>query len=110
MLDFGISRAHYRVDSDGTRWLVENELFFPGWRSRLCEGSNCREGPVATSTSTSLRAWKLPAGRYELATYYEPPYWSWARGLFWGAAGLTLLAIIGGGRFAAGGSLHAGSP
>ena len=110
MLDFGISRARYRVDSDGTRWLVENELFFPGWRSRLCEGGDCREGPVATSTSTSLRAWKLPAGRYELATYYEPPYWRWARGLFWGAAGLTLLAIIGGGRFAAGGSLRAASP
>ena len=96
MLNFGISSARYRIDSDGTRWLVENELFFPGWRSRLCNGMDCREGPAAAQTSISLRAWSLPAGRYELETYYEPPYWSLARGLFWAATAFSVLAIAGG--------------
>ena len=57
--------------------LVQNETFHPGWSFSLCastaEGSQCVPSGKASPVNEALRSWELPAGNYQLVTFYVTP-------------------------------------
>jgi hypothetical protein len=65
-LAYGATRITYRVTLSQPSLMVENELAIPGWRANLAQVHIVRAG-------IPLRAWYLPAGKYQFtATYHEP--------------------------------------
>lgn len=85
----------FEIDSEKPVILLENEMFYPGWRGIIHRATG-EEGIYikATRVGKSLRAWELPAGKYSLKTEYWPPYYGKARVLSWIGilSYLTLLA------------------
>jgi hypothetical protein len=95
MQEFGISHSLFNVDLDKDTWLLENELYFPGWKSEICKKDGCNEGPEATVAVDFLRSWRLPKGQYTIRTYYQPPLWRESQIIFWLAIILSLVLMIG---------------
>lgn len=58
--------------------VVENETFAPGWTAKI-NGSGDRLNPVRVDGA--LRGWVLPAGRYQLATSYQTPFFRLGLGI-----------------------------
>ena len=80
--------------------MVQNEAFHPGWTFALCQLtenlSSCVPSGNALVVNEALRAWQLPAGNYQLVTFYvtpgEPYRW-WLAGVGVGLLlGFPLLA------------------
>ena len=95
MQEFGLSHSLFRVDLDKDAWLMENELYFPGWKSEICEKDVCMEGPEASVAVDFLRAWRLPKGQYTIRTYYQPPLWGLSQIIFWLALIVSMVLVIG---------------
>jgi len=57
--------------------MVQNEAFHPGWTYSLCPSaenlSACVPSGNALVVNEALRAWQLPAGNYQLVTFYVTP-------------------------------------
>jgi hypothetical protein len=53
--------------------MIQNEMYSPVWRGKLCILSNCKL-VSPEPTLDSLRTWELPAGKYVFETYAETPY------------------------------------
>lgn len=83
----------WEVNSRAPIRVTQNETWYPGWRSRLCEGGQCRSGPVAQD-SEGLRTWSLPSGRYTFVSYYRPPGWTQARFVTLAAAFTIFLLLL----------------
>lgn len=71
---YGLNRIAYQVRLTADSVLVENEIWFPGWRGKLQRDGNRVENISVTSVDESLRAWRLPAGQYTFATEFRTPY------------------------------------
>jgi hypothetical protein len=68
----GRERIEYRVALAAPTLMVENEVYFRGWRARL----DTRAGPrliEALRASSGLRAWLLPSGEYRMHAYFDYP-------------------------------------
>lgn len=94
MTAFRENGAVYEIGSAKPFVLVENEPWYPGWRSLLCTNGGCRPGPEARSQQQVLRSWTLPAGSWRLITYFEPPKWRTAQTVSRAALMLLVLAVI----------------
>lgn len=85
--------GRYAVEAEEPFALLENELYFPGWAGHLRQGDAPRAGAVplqAREGAYGFRGWVLPAGSYELETYYALPY----RTPSFAAAGLGALLLL----------------
>jgi len=71
---YGPNGIVYHVTLTTHAVLVENEIWFPGWEGKLERDAKTAEKILATSVGNSLRAWRLPAGRYTLVTQFRTPY------------------------------------
>ena len=71
---YGLNGIVYHVTLTTDAVLVENEIWFPGWEGKLERDAKSTEKILATSVGNSLRAWRLPAGRYKLVTQFRTPY------------------------------------
>lgn len=71
---YGVNTITYNVTLAANSIVVENEVWFPGWKGKLIRGSETIGKVRATSFNQMLRAWRLPAGKYTLVTQYETPY------------------------------------
>jgi hypothetical protein len=93
---FGISSSEFTVNLAYTALMVENETYFPGWKSQICNNQNfsCREGLEAKAYRNFLRSWELPPGQYKFRTYYETPWLKQAWLLFWLGVMLLLFLIV----------------
>jgi hypothetical protein len=95
-LTYGLNTTVYGVNLPTDSLMVENEIWFPGWKGKVVrENRTTSEIPVA-SVDKSLRAWHLPAGRYTFVTRFQTPHFRVA--LIVSLAGLiiylSLLAVI----------------
>ena len=73
-IKYGLNSIAYQVRLNVDALLVENEIWFPGWRGKLQRDGNRVENISVTSVDESLRAWRLPAGQYTFATEFRTPY------------------------------------
>lgn len=87
--------AHYSVNLSKPALMIENEIFFPNWRARICTDNRCGEPLSAVPAGEYLRSWVLPAGKYELRTRYVDPYKNVLIGMFWGSQILLVGFCIG---------------
>ncbi len=69
---YGINEIRYAVNLPREALLVENELFFPGWRARR-DGSGPAKETAAVRVNGIFRGWLLPAGRYDMAASFRFP-------------------------------------
>lgn len=94
-LRFFENGEEWLVTAPGPMTVVQNEVWYDGWKSRICRAdSTCLEGPLAQDFN-GLRRWQLPAGDYRLVTYYRPPGWTLARWIsLVSAALLAALALV----------------
>ena len=63
----------FLIDSPTNFTLIQNEIYSPVWKSRVCANGTCTEIPVE-ETFESLRTWQLPAGKYTFETRAETPF------------------------------------
>lgn len=68
---YGINEVTYRVALAEERLLVENEMYFPGWRARL----ELHSTPEleAIPVNGVFRGWCLPAGTYTFTASFQFP-------------------------------------
>ena len=69
---YGINDVDYQVSLRAPQLLVENEMYFPGWRAHLSTpgGSDIE----ALEVNGVFRAWRLPAGEYTMTASFELPH------------------------------------
>ncbi|HTL71245.1 MAG TPA: hypothetical protein VL404_08155 [Candidatus Eisenbacteria bacterium] len=75
MKRYSIDGVDYDVDLARPAILVENEMYFPGWSAR----AGGEKGALTirpTAAGGLVRAWALPAGRYELRTKFRMPHFT----------------------------------
>jgi hypothetical protein len=72
MLRYDVDQITYQITMDRPGIIVENELYFPGWRGTLHFPDGRVEEVTATGAGDLLRAWQLPSGTYELRTSFVP--------------------------------------
>lgn len=95
MTAFRENGAVYEVDFPSPAFVTENEPWYPGWRARLCNGRQCESvGVMAEPVHGYLRGWSLPAGKYQLVTYFEPQGWILATRISRGAVVVFLVVVI----------------
>ncbi len=94
MRQFGLSSSEQWVynPSDQDVWMVENELYFPGWQGLLCQEELC-SSLEASEAPLSLRAWLIPPGEYILKSFYQPPGYQWGIRLFFIGVLLWLVLV-----------------
>jgi hypothetical protein len=71
---YGLNSIVYQVTLATDSMVVENEIWFPGWRGELKREATRVENAEATSVENTLRAWRLPAGQYKFVTQFRTPY------------------------------------
>jgi hypothetical protein len=71
---YGLNGIVYHVTLTTNAVLVENEIWFPGWEGKLERDAKPAKTILASNVGNSLRAWRLPAGRYTLVTRFRTPY------------------------------------
>ncbi|SDG47268.1 hypothetical protein [Dyella sp. 333MFSha] len=92
-LQYAPDSVLYRVSAVRDTTLVENELWWPGWRMEACNTQGCQSSVATKPTSQSLRSWKVKAGDWTVRLRYAGP--SYLPGYLCLGVGL-LLALLGG--------------
>lgn len=91
-MSFSPTRIRYKVESAAAAVLVENEPSYPGWTAAKLDGSVLAPVPEAWPA----RAWRVPAGSYEVEITYRTPGARLGAGLSiaalvcWGGVGIAL--------------------
>ncbi len=63
----------YDVSLPSGRIVVENEMYFPGWRGIIRRKGDADVSIKPIAAGGLLRAWSLPAGNYEFRESFEMP-------------------------------------
>jgi len=69
---YGINDITYQISLNQPKLLVENEIYFPGWKATLVYPDKQLQ-LEAIEVNDVFRAWLLPAGDYEMTAYFEFP-------------------------------------
>lgn len=69
---YGINDIEYKVSLPAPRLLIENEMYFPGWRARL--GTHDGATIEAVEVNGIFRGWRLPAGEYAMTASFQLPH------------------------------------
>jgi hypothetical protein len=72
-LVFDKQSEKFEIDSDLNFVMVQNEIYSPVWKGKICTTSDC-EIIESSPALESLRTWELPAGKYTFETYAETPF------------------------------------
>jgi hypothetical protein len=88
---YGVNEIVYQVSLPGARLLVENEMYFPGWRATLSmPGADAID---ALAVNGIFRGWRLPPGTYTMTARFAFPY-GWPLRLVCLASFVGWLAIV----------------
>lgn len=94
IISFSQQGSVFEVKLDRPLLLIENELYFKGWKAKVCEQiDNCQHVLDSQPSNEVLRAWALPTGEYFIKTYFRPIGWKWFQ-LTSGSALLVLLVML----------------
>ncbi len=67
-------RIEYEVHLKTPALLVENEIFFPGWRATLSAGPGEPKTELETlPVAGAFRGWKIPSGSYRMTAAFDFP-------------------------------------
>jgi hypothetical protein len=91
--EYGVNTIAYKVTLDAESTIVENEIWFPGWKAKLMRGQDVAEQTNAIDVDKTLRAWRVPAGQYRLVTEFKTPHLA-ACGILSAIGVLIYLAVL----------------
>lgn len=77
---YGINDIQYEISSSTPFLMIENEIYFPGWRAELTS-INGESHIRAIAVNDIFRAWALPAGDYKMLATFQLPHKNIFRGL-----------------------------
>lgn len=80
----------YKIASPKAVQVVENELWWPGWRVRLCQNSVCSEALQTNHTQEYLRTWEVPPGEWVIELTFHQKGLTYSRFAFLGGMGMIL--------------------
>lgn len=60
----------YELVAAQTTTVIENEIWWPNWKAKLCTADGCKRIEV-TSTGQGLRTWSIPAGEWVVVLEYQ---------------------------------------
>ena len=69
---YGIDDISYTISLNEPKLLVENEMYFPGWKATL-KYPNKEIEIDAIETNGVFRSWLLPSGNYEMKAFFQFP-------------------------------------
>jgi len=69
---YGIDDISYTISLNEPKLLVENEMYFPGWKATLIYPNKEIEID-AVETNGVFRSWLLPSGNYEMKAFFQFP-------------------------------------
>jgi len=73
-LSYGQDAVRYRISSDRDVTVVENELWWPGWKVQICSLNDvCQPETDAVHTAQMLRSWTLPRGHWIVRLRFVGP-------------------------------------
>lgn len=86
-LRYSNDTVEYRIKSNAPRVVVENEIWWQGWKVELCNQGACLEELPTVATRQALRSWKIPSGSWNVRVQYHAPsvvpgYICWLLGFF----------------------------
>lgn len=61
----------YKIASPKAVQVVENELWWPGWKMRLCQNGVCSEALQTNHTREYLRTWEVPPGEWVIELTFQ---------------------------------------
>lgn len=64
----------YDVNLDHDSIVMENEINFPGWSAEIHDPHSKMSKNLTPITNLPLRAWRLPAGKYQLLVGFQLPW------------------------------------
>ena len=70
---FEKQREKFKISAPSEFTMIQNEMYSPVWRGKVCSINNCEEISSFASLD-SLRSWSLPKGEYVLETYAQTPF------------------------------------
>ena len=88
---YGINEIEYEVSLSRPQLLVENEMYFPGWRARLA--TPIGDAIEAVPVNGAFRGWRLPAGTYRMTASFTMPYLRALRACALGSLAVWLVAL-----------------
>ncbi len=71
---YGINDIQYEISSSTPFLMIENEIYFPGWRAELISKDGVSSYIGAVVVNDIFRAWALPAGDYKMLATFQMPY------------------------------------
>jgi hypothetical protein len=71
---YGMNSIAYNLTLSADSIVVENEIWFPGWKGTLVRDTETIGNVQPISVDKTLRAWRLPAGQYKFVTQFRTPY------------------------------------
>ena len=83
---YGINDVQYEISSSMPFIMIENEIYFPGWKAELVSKDGTSH-VRAIAVNDIFRAWDLPAGNYRMLATFQIPH----KNIF---VGLSILALI----------------
>ena len=92
-LEFGKQSENFNIEANKDFIMIQNEIYSPVWKGKICSMSDC-EIIESSPALDSLRAWTLPAGKYELETYAETPFSNVRWIIFYSGLFLALLSSL----------------
>lgn len=90
---YGMNEINYTVSLAQSMLLVENEIYFPGWKGEAFLPAGPRS-LHAYEVNGSMRGWLLPAGSYRLATSFHFPHFPVYLAISGGAVFLWLFLVF----------------
>jgi len=69
---YGINDITYKISLNEPKLMVENEMYFPGWKATLFYADKKVE-LESVVVNDVFRSWNLPAGDYEMMAHFEFP-------------------------------------
>jgi hypothetical protein len=73
-LRYGVNDNLYQVRLTEPAVVVENEIYFRGWKGTIVAQGRDPIAIAPEAVCGGLRAWRLPAGEYQLQSHFETPY------------------------------------
>lgn len=70
---YGSDTVRYRITSMRAVKMVENEIWWPGWKVNICNSARCSGNIDTVATSQGLRSWNLEKGTWTVRLQFVPP-------------------------------------
>jgi len=71
-IHYGINEIHYLISTEESYLMVENEMYFQGWKASIIYPDK-QYDVESVVVNEIFRGWYIPEGEYKMIAYFETP-------------------------------------